>query len=136
MTCKAYIQDIQQKPANQKEGNTLPKWLHHLEQSVNRVRKELNYINLLTQGKKENSFSKHHKKLLNKYRKKLGNTTLRLFEYKRLILKQELKSKSGKLKNQKKVIEPKRINRIFKKNPKKVFRSFKENLATLKLMPS
>ena len=75
VTCKAYIQDIQQKPANQKESNTLPKWLHHLEQSINRVRKELNHINL----KKENPYSKHQKRLLNKYRKKLGNTTLRLF---------------------------------------------------------
>ena len=25
VTCKAYIQDIQQKPANQKESNTFPK---------------------------------------------------------------------------------------------------------------
>ena len=59
VTCKAYIQDIQQKPANQKESNTLPKWLHHLEQSINRVRKELNPINLLIKCKKENSYSKH-----------------------------------------------------------------------------
>ena len=40
--CKAYIQDIQQKPANQKESNTLPKWLHYPEQLINRLRKELN----------------------------------------------------------------------------------------------
>ena len=118
---KAYIKDIQQKPANHKESNTLPKWLHHLEQSINRFRKELNHINLLIKFKKENSYSKHQKKLLNKYRKKLGNTTLRLFEYKSTILKQELKSKSEKLKYQKKIIERKRINRIFQTNPKKSF---------------
>ena len=100
MTCKAYIQDIQQKPAK-KESNTLPKWLHHLEESINRVRKELNHINLLIKCKKENSYSKHQKKLLNKYRKKPGNTNLRLFEYKSTISKQELKSKSEKLKYQK-----------------------------------
>ena len=114
----------------------MPKWLHHLEQSINRVRKELNHINLLIKCKKENSYSKHQKKLLNKYRKKLGNTTLRLFEYKSTILKQELKSKSEKLKYQKKLIERKRINRIFQTNPTKVFRSFKENLVILKTMPS
>ena len=136
MGCKAYIQDIQQKPANQKESNSLPKWLHHLEQSRNRVRKEINHINLLIKCKKENFYSKHQKKLLNKYRKKLGNTTLRLFEYKSAILKQELKSKSEKLKYQKKLIERKRINRIFQTNPKKVFRSFKENFVTFKTMPS
>ena len=27
--CKAYKQDIQQKPTSRKESNTLPKWLHH-----------------------------------------------------------------------------------------------------------
>ena len=96
MTCKEYIQDIQQKK------NTLSKWLHHLEQSINTARKELNHIILLIKYKKENSYSKHQKKLLNKYRKKLGNTTLRLFECKSTILKQELKSKSEKLKYQKK----------------------------------
>ena len=105
MSCKAYIQDIQQKPANQKEGNTLPKWLHHLELSINRIQKELNHFNFLITCKKEKSYSKNRKKLLNKYRKKLGNTTLRLFEYKSLILKQEQKSKSGKLKYQNKLIE-------------------------------
>ena len=93
VTCTAYIQDIQQKPAHQKESNTLPKWLYHLEQSINRVRKELNHINLLIKCKKENSYSKHQKKLLNQYQKRLGNTTLRLFGYKSTILKQEPKSK-------------------------------------------
>ena len=80
----------------------MSKWLHHLEQSINTVRKELNYIILFIKYKKENSYSKHQKKLLNKYRKKLGNANLRLFEYKSTILKQELKSKSEKLKYQKK----------------------------------
>ena len=74
---------------------------------------------------------------MNKYRKKLGNTTLRLFEYKRTTLKQELKSKPEKLKYQKKkLIERKIIDRIFQTHPKKVFPSFKENLVTLKTMPS
>ena len=76
MTCKAYIQDIQQKPINQKESNTFPEWLHHLEQSTNRVRKELNHVSLLIKCKKENSYSKHQKELLNKYWKKLGKKML------------------------------------------------------------
>ena len=99
---KPHIQDIQQKPANQKESNTLPKLLHHLQQSTNRVRKELNHINLLIKYKKEDFYGKNQKKLLNKYRKKLGNITLRFFEYNSAILKKELKSKSEKLKYQKK----------------------------------
>ena len=40
------------------------------------------------------------------------------------------------MKYQKKLIEQKRINRIFQTNPTKVFRSFKENLVILKTMPS
>ena len=102
---KAYIQHIQQKPPNQKESDTLPNWLHHLEQSINRVRKELNHTNLLIKCKKENFYSKHQKKLLNKYRKKLGNNTFGLFEYRSTIRKQELKSKSEKLKYRKNLIE-------------------------------
>ena len=88
----------------------MPKWLHHLEQSINRVRKELNHINLLIKCKKENSYSKHQKKLSNKYRKKLGNTTSDYLNTKAQFFKQELKSKSEKLKYQKKkkLIERKR----------------------------
>ena len=92
-----------------------------LEPSIYRVQKELNHNNLLIKCKKENSYSKHQKKLLNKYQKKLANATLTLFEYKSRILKQELKIKSEKLKYQKKLIERKRINRVFQTNPKKVF---------------
>ena len=115
----------------------MPKSLHHLEQSIKRVRKELNHINLFIKCKKENSYSKHRKELLNKYWKKLGNTTLRLFEYKRTTLKQEPKSKPEKLNTKKKkLIERKIIDRIFQTHPKKVFPSFKENLVTLKTMPS
>ena len=64
-----------------------------LEPSIYRVQKELNHNNLLIKCKKENSYSKHQKKLLNQYQKRLGNTTLRLFGYKSTILKQEPKSK-------------------------------------------
>ena len=53
VTCKAYIQDIQQKPANQKESNTLPKCLHHLEQSINRVRKKSTTSIFLSSVKKK-----------------------------------------------------------------------------------
>ena len=41
------------------------------------------------------------------------------------ILKQDLKSKTGKLKYQKKIIERKEINKLFYKNPKKVYRERK-----------
>ena len=110
---KPHIQDIQQKPANQKESNTLPKLLHHLQQSTNRVRKELNHINLLIKYKKEDFYDKIQKKLLNKYRKKLGNITLRFFEYNSAILKKELKSKSEKLKYQKKTHTTKKNQQDF-----------------------
>ena len=54
-------------------------------------------------------------------------------------MKQELKSKSenrNTKKKKNKLIDGKRINRIFQTNPKKLFRSFKENLVTLKTIPS
>ena len=53
VTCKAYIQDFQQNLASQKESNALPKWLHHLQQSVNRVEKNSITSIFLLSGKKK-----------------------------------------------------------------------------------
>ena len=46
-------------------------------------------------------------------------------EFKCTMLKQDLKSKTEKLKYQKKIIERKKINKLFYKDPKKVYRTMK-----------
>ena len=52
------------------------------------------------------------------------------------MLKQDLKSKTGKLNYQKKVIERKKINKLFNKDPKKVYRTMKGSTITPKNIPS
>ena len=46
-------------------------------------------------------------------------------EFKCTMLKQDLKSKTEKLKYQKKIIERKKIKKLFYKDPKKVYRTMK-----------
>ena len=41
------------------------------------------------------------------------------------MLKQDLQSKTEKLKYQKKIIESKKINKLFHKDPKKIYRAMK-----------
>ena len=60
-------------------------------------------------------------------------TTLK---FKCKILKQDLKSKSEKLKYQKKIIEPKKIYKLLYKDPKKVCIAMKGSTITPKSIPS
>ena len=58
------------------------------------------------------------------------------FEFKCTMLKQDSKSKTEKLKYQKKIIERKKINKLFYKDPKKVYRTMKGSAITPKCIPS
>ena len=136
ITCKTFIGDIQPTPMSIKNNPKFPNWINNIEQSIARIRKELSQINVLIKCKTENAYTRHQKALLQKYSKKLGNTKLRTLTYKTTVLKQELKSKSEKVKYQKKQMERKRINATFNKNPKKIYRSFKEKGVTIKTPPA
>ena len=57
-------------------------------------------------------------------------------ECKCAILKQDLKSKTEKLKCQKKIIERKKINKLFYKDPKKVYRTMKKSTVSPKSISS
>ena len=60
-------------------------------------------------------------------------TTLK---FKCTMLKQDLKSKAKILKHQKKIIERKKIKKLFYKDPKKVYREMKGSIITPKSIPS
>ena len=57
-------------------------------------------------------------------------------EFKCTMLKQDLKSKTEKLKYQKEIIERQEINKLFYKDPKKVYTTMKESTITPKSIPS
>ena len=52
------------------------------------------------------------------------------------MMKQDLKSKTEKLKYQKKIIEIRKINKLFYKDPKKVYTTIKGSTITPKSIPS
>ena len=137
MTCKEYNKDIRRiEPEKAKEKLDMPKWIYHLEESISRVRREINQITVLIKCKTEKQFTVHQKRLLNKFLKNYGNTKLTTLEFKCKMLKQDLKSKTEKLKYQKKIIERKKINKLFYKDPKKVYRRIKGSTITPKSIPS
>ena len=124
MTCKEYNNDIRRiEPEKAKEKLDMPKWIYRLEESISRVRGEINQINVLIKCKFEKQFTAHQKRLLNKFLKNYGNTKMTTLEFKCTMLKQDLKSKTEKLKYQKRIIERKKINKLFYKDPKKVCRT-------------
>ena len=77
------------------------------------MRREINQINVLIKCKTEKQFTTHQKRLLNNFLKHYGNTKMKTLEFKCTMLKQDLKSKTEKLKYQKKIIERKKINKLF-----------------------
>ena len=97
MTCKEYNNGIQSiEPEKAKEKLDMPKWIYHLEESISRVRREINQINVLIKCKTEKQFTTHQKRLLNKFLKNYGNTKMTTLEFKCTMLKQDLKSKTKK----------------------------------------
>ena len=94
------------------------------------MRREINQINVLIKCKTEKQFTTHQKRLLNNFLKHYGNTKMKTLEFKCTMLKQDLKSKTEKLKYQKKIIERKKINKLFYKDPKKVHRTMKGSTIT------
>ena len=65
-----------------------------------------------------------------------GNTKMTTLQFKFTMLKQDLKSKTAKLRYQKKIIERKKINKQFYKDPKKVYRTMKGWTVTPKSISS
>ena len=56
MTCKEYNNGIQSiEPEKAKEKLDMPKWIYHLEESISRVRGEINQITVLIKCKTENN---------------------------------------------------------------------------------
>ena len=98
-----------------REKFDMPKWIYQLEESISGLGQNINQITLLIKCKTEKQFTVHQKCLLDKFFKKHGNTKITTLTFKCIILKKDLKSKTEKLKYQKKIIECKKINKLFTK---------------------
>ena len=96
------------------------------------MRKEIGQIHTLINCKKFNTFTAHQLILKNKFQKKYGNTKTRTLEYKLALLKHDLKATCTKFNYIKPKHQRKTINKTFSKDPKGVYRNFRE----IKNLPS
>ena len=113
-----------------------PRWLTQLEESITYLRKIIGQLTVIIKYKQTNTFLKHQKSLLEKFRKKFRNTAMPNLQSKLYILKQKLKTKSEKLKYHKKLFERKSINHKFNYDPKSVYRTMKGNCVTAEKIPT
>ena len=72
----------------------------------------------------------------NKFQKKYGNTKTRTFEYKLALFKHNLKATCTKFKYSKRKHQCKTINRSFSKDPKGVYKNFRETKVNVENLPS
>ena len=132
MTCKEYNNNIRTIDRQKvKEKLDMSKWIYNLEESISRMRREINQITELIKCKTEKQFTAHQKHLKN-----YGNRKMTTLKFKCTMLKQDLKSKTKNLKYQKKIIEPQKIKKLFYKGRKRVYREMKGSIITLKSIPS
>ena len=87
------------------------KWITQLEVSITNTRRNISQIEIVLKCKQENKFTKHQRNLLEKFRKKFGNARASTLSYKLTMLRQDLRSKSGKLKHEKRLASRKSLNK-------------------------
>ena len=117
-----------------KSKPTFPRWLTQLEEPITYLRKTIGQLTVIVKCKQTNTYSKHQKSFLQKFRKKFRNTTSLNLQSNLYITKQKLKAKSEKLKY-KQLYERKTINRNFSCNTKSVYRTTKGNRITAEKIP-
>ena len=136
VTCLREMNQLRELTPTTKNKPKFLRWLTQLEESIIYLRKTIGQLTVIIKCKKTNTFLKHQKSLLKKFRKKFRNTTMTNFESKLYISKQKLKAKSEKLKYHKKLFERKSINHRFNCDPKSVYRTMKGNCITAENIPT
>ena len=111
-------------------NNKFTQSLTQLEGSITYFRKTIGQLTVIVKCKQTNTYSKHQKSQLEKFRKKFRITTLLNLQSDLYITKQKLKSKIEKLKYHKKFYERKTINRNFSCDSKSVYRTMTRSRIT------
>ena len=110
ISCEEIMDDV----TTPKQGNTnrkqeKPKWIVNLKNNIGRIRTEIAHVHVIINCKNKGKFTKYQNPIFHRVKKKIGNTKMRILEIKLALLKQNLKSKSEKLKQDKRLSERKRI---------------------------
>ena len=127
---------IKNTEGNAKKQTELPKWLNHLQESINRTQGDIGHTITIKECRIKNQYTKKQIKLKDCLRKKIGDIKQTTLDYKLILLKHDLKAKSKKIKHNENMIETKRLNRKFACNPKSVYHSMKRNITEVKDMPT
>ena len=127
-------QCLRELTATTKNKPKFPRWLTQLEEPTTYFRKTIGHLTVIIKCKQANTFSKHQKSLLEKFRKKFRNITIPNLQSK--LSKQKLKAKSEKLKYHKKLFERKSINHRFSCDRKSVYRTMKGNCISAEKIPT
>ena len=89
----------------------MTKLIAQLELSITNPRRNIEQLEVVIKCKQENKFTKHQRNLFEKFCKKFVNTRASTLSYKLTKLKQDLKSKSRKLKCKKRLASRKSLNK-------------------------
>ena len=124
---------IENKEGNTKKQTELPKWLNHLQESINRTWRNIAHIITIKECRIKNQYTKIQIKLKDCLRKKFGDIKQTSLDYK--LVKHDLKAKSEKMKHHKIMIETKHLNRKFACDPKSAYHLMKGNTIKSKKCP-
>ena len=85
---------IENKEGNTEKQTELPKWLNHLQESINRTRRDIAHIMTVYECRIKNQYTEKQIKLKDRLRKKIGNIKQTTLDYKLILLKHDLKNRT------------------------------------------
>ena len=119
-----------------KKATQKPGWKIRLESSIDAIRRKISFSYILIECNRTQRITTHQKNIKRKIEKQYGKATTENLRYIQVMLKQDLKVQSEKLKRRNTIQERRYINRTLRVAPKIVYRTMKgENKGPIKDMP-
>ena len=113
-----------------------PGWKIRLESSIDAIRRKISYTYVLIECNRTQRITSHQKNIKRKIEKQYGKATTENLRYIQVMLKQDLKVQSEKLKRRNTIQQRRYINRMFRVAPEIVYRTMKgEDKGPIKDMP-
>ena len=109
-----------------KKATQKPGWKIRFESSIDAIRRKISYTYVLIECNRTQRITFHQKNIKWKIEKEYGKATTENLRYIQVMLKQDLKVQSEKLKRRNTIQERRYINRMFRVAPKIVYRTMKE----------
>ena len=135
ITSQKVLNDLKAaKPITHRQSK--PGWIRQLEHRIDCIRRKISQISVVIQCSQDNTFSKHQKSLLIKFKRMFGNAKLATLTYRLQLLKHDLRTCSEKLKYKVTVLTRKSKNSRFAVDPKSAYRQMRGESFTVKSTPT